>query len=69
MTDFMRLQIRERKEHVRGRSEEELAKDAFTMLVSANAAEDPKSRLDDDELVFKILSSLVDMGLLTRTLR
>lgn len=51
MMDFMRLQIAERQEHVRNRSKEELGKDAFTMLVSANAAEDPKLRLSDEELV------------------
>ena len=58
---FMKQQVAERRTELRSQTESSKRRDIFTILVKANENESGKYRLDDEELVCHVMSS---MGLL-----
>ena len=55
---FMKQQVAERQPELWGQTESSKRQDIFTILVKANENESGKYRLDDEELVCHVISSM-----------
>ena len=56
LVHFMKNEVVERRTELGGQTESSKRRDAFTMLVKANESESGKYRLDDEELVCRIIN-------------